>query len=92
MYGNECILEGVQGIPQLAFSASTHKAKLVEKLVWLVSITMPKSLMNDIKTGSIELEDQTIDLEELDQAYEEDLDKEQLQQTDQSEEVANATA
>jgi hypothetical protein len=35
--------------------------------------------MNDIKTGSIELEDQTVDLDELDQAYEQDLDQEQYQ-------------
>ena len=44
--------------------------------VWLVHIVMPKSLMNDIRTGSIEMEDQEIDLEELDQAYEQDLDQE----------------
>lgn len=61
------------------FRAGTHKAKLTEKPVWLVEIVMPKHLMNDIKTGSIELEDQTIDLDELDQAYEEDLDQEQYQ-------------
>lgn len=55
----------------------THKARLIEKKVWLVEITMPKSLMNDIRTGSIELEDQDIDLEELDDAYQEDLDQDQ---------------
>jgi hypothetical protein len=38
---------------------------------------MPKSLMSDIRTGSIELEDQTIDLEDLDSAYEEDLDQQE---------------
>jgi hypothetical protein len=38
--------------------------------------------MSDIRTGSIEMEDQDIDLEDLDQAYEQDLDKEELQ-TDQ---------
>ena len=32
--------------------------------------------MNDIRTGSIEMEDQDIDLDELDQAYEQDLDDE----------------
>jgi hypothetical protein len=47
--------------------------------VWLVSITMPKALMNDIRTGSIEMEDQDIELDELDQAYEQDLDKEENQ-------------
>jgi len=35
-----------------------------------------KALMNDIRTGSIEMEDQDIDLDELDQAYEQDLDDE----------------
>jgi hypothetical protein len=55
----------------------THKARLIEKKVWLVEIIIPKSLMSDIRTGSIELEDQTIDLEDLDSAYEEDLDQQQ---------------
>lgn len=57
----------------------THKAKIMEQKVWLVEITIPKSLMSDIRTGSIELEDQDVDLEDLDQAYEQDLDKEELQ-------------
>ena len=52
----------------------------------LVEITMPKNLISDIKTGSIELEDQEIDLGDLDQAYEQDLDKE----ANQSEEAADA--
>jgi hypothetical protein len=61
------------------FRPGTHVARLTEKPIWLVEIVMPKHLMNDIKTGSIELEDQTVDLEELDQAYEQDLDQEQYQ-------------
>lgn len=66
------------------FAPGTHKARLVDKKVWLVEITMPKDLMNDIRTGSIELEDQDIDLEDLDSAYEEDLDKQEFK-TDQNE-------
>lgn len=58
------------------YRPGTKKAKLMTQEVWLVEIVMPKSLMNDIRTGSIEMEDQEIDLEELDQAYEQDLDKE----------------
>ena len=58
------------------YRPGTKKAKLIERDVWLVSITMPKSLINDIKTGSIEMEDQEIDLEDLDRAYEQDLDRE----------------
>jgi hypothetical protein len=52
-----------------------------------VEITMPKALMNDIRTGSIEMEDQDIDLDELDQAYEQDLDKEANQSDDQAQDA-----
>jgi len=61
------------------YRPGTKKAKLMTRDVWLVSITMPKALMNDIRTGSIEMEDQDIELDELDQAYEQDLDKEENQ-------------
>jgi hypothetical protein len=43
---------------------------------------MPNNLMSDIRNGSIEMEDQDIDLEELDQAYEQDLDKQEFKQDD----------
>jgi hypothetical protein len=62
------------------YRPGTHKAKIIEKKVWLVEITMPKSLMSDIRTGSVELEDQDIDLQDLDNAYEQDLDKQEYQQ------------
>jgi hypothetical protein len=65
------------------YSPGTHKAKIVEKPVWLVEISMPKALMSDIRTGSIELEDQDIDLADLDDAYQQDLDKEEYQSDDQ---------
>jgi hypothetical protein len=67
------------------FRPGTHKARLVEKKIWLVEITMPKSLMNDIRTGSVELEDEEIDLEDLDRAYEQDLDQESYQSDEQAE-------
>lgn len=66
----------------------THKARLIEKKVWLVEITMPKGLMADIRTGSVELEDQSIDLEDLDSAYEEDLDQQEFKQDQQAEQNA----
>jgi hypothetical protein len=59
------------------YRPGTHKARLGEAKIWLVEITMPKTLMSDIRTGSIELEDEEIDLADLDDAYEQDLDKEQ---------------
>jgi len=63
------------------FKPGTKKPKLMSKPIWMVSIEIPKYLINDIKTGSSELEGQDIDMEELDQAYEQDLDK----QTEQDE-------
>ena len=67
------------------FQPGTHIAKLIDKPVWLVEIVMPKSLMNDIMTGSLELEDQTIDLQDLEDAYQQDLDQEQYQDTEDAE-------
>lgn len=61
------------------FRPGTKKARIIEKKVWLVEIIMPKSLMADIRTGSIELENQDIDLGDLDDAYAEDLDKNEIQ-------------
>lgn len=57
------------------YRPGTHKAKMIDKKVWLVQINMPKNLMNDIKTGSVELEDEVIDLEELENSYDLGLDK-----------------
>ena len=74
------------------FIPGTHKARLINKKVWLVEIVMPKNLMTDIRTGSIELEDQDIDLEDLDQAYEEDLDQEEFKQDDQTQQPAQPNA
>lgn len=65
------------------YQPGTRLPKMVEKPVWLVEITMPKALMNDIKTGSLELETQNIDLADLEDAYDEDLDQDQNQQDQQ---------
>ena len=69
------------------FVAGTKKAKIIEKPVWLVEITMPKSLMSDIRTGSIELEDEELELEDLDDAYDQDLDQEQYQDQSQNQQL-----
>lgn len=61
------------------YQPGTHKARLIEKPVWLVEITMPKDLMNEIRTGSIEFENETVDLQDIDASYEEDLDMEEFQ-------------
>ena len=62
------------------FVQGTRYPKGVEKKVWLIEIEIPKSLMNEIKEGSIDLADQTIDLDEIEDAYEDDLDKQNVDQ------------
>ena len=72
------------------FKPGTKVARLIEKQIWLVEIIMPKSLMTDIRTGSIELEDETVDLQDLDDANNADLDEQQnLNQDAQAEMDAN---
>jgi hypothetical protein len=66
------------------YRPGTKKARLIEKKIWLVSITVPKALMSDIRTGSVELEDQDIDLADLDDAYEQDLDRDSYQNDTQA--------
>jgi hypothetical protein len=66
------------------YRPGTKKARLIEKKIWLVQISMPKALMSDIRTGSIELEDEEIDLKDLDQAYEQDLDQDSYQNDEQA--------
>jgi hypothetical protein len=48
--------------------------KMVKKPVWLVEITIPKQLMREIHRGSVSLESDTIDLEDIKQSYETGLD------------------
>ena len=72
------------------YQPGTHKARIVEKPVWLVEIVIPKALMSDIRTGSVELEDQDIDLADLDDAYEQDLDKEEYQNDEQQQQIGRA--
>jgi hypothetical protein len=53
------------------FKSGTKMPKMAKKPVWLVTIVMPKKLMQEIQQGSLELEGSTLDLEDVEQAYEE---------------------
>ena len=55
------------------FRPGTKKPKLQEDPVWLVKIQVPREVMEDIKEGYIELEGQEIDLQELDDAYNQNM-------------------
>jgi hypothetical protein len=58
----------------------TRYPKSKSKKVWFVYIEIPKSLLDDIKEGTIDLAGQEIDLEQLDDSYDDDLDKNQTEE------------
>jgi hypothetical protein len=62
------------------FLPGTRYPKMVDRPVWFVKIEVPLELMNDIKEGSIDIAGNTIDLADLEDAYNEDLDKETQQE------------
>lgn len=53
------------------FQPGTKMPKMAKKPIWLVTIVMPKKLMQEIQQGSLELEGATLDMEDIEQAYEE---------------------
>ena len=52
------------------FKPGTKVPKMIKSPIWLVNITMPKKLMTDIEQGALELESGTVDMEDIEQAYE----------------------
>lgn len=64
------------------FNPGTRYPKMVDREVWLVMIEMPKELMNEIRDGSVDLEGQTLDLQELDDSYDEDLEQGDVKEQD----------
>lgn len=57
------------------FIPGTRYPKLVEKKVWFVYIEIPKTLLDEIKEGSIDLAGKTIDLQDLEDSYDDDLEE-----------------
>lgn len=57
------------------FQSGSRYPKMQENQVWFMQIEIPFELMDDIKEGSIDLADQTIDLSEIDNAYDSDLEQ-----------------
>jgi hypothetical protein len=53
------------------YAPGTKMPKLGKKPIWLVTIVMPKKLMQEIQQGSLDLESATLDLEDIEKAYEE---------------------
>jgi len=53
------------------FEPGTKMPKMKKAPIWLVKIVMPKKLMQEIQQGSLDLESATLDLEDVEKAYEE---------------------
>jgi hypothetical protein len=64
------------------FNPGTRYPKMIDREIWLVMIEMPKELMNEIRDGSVDLEGQTLDLQELDDSYDEDLEQGDVKEQD----------
>ena len=60
------------------FRPGTKKPKIDKMPVWFVEIKMPKKLMADIKQGYVEMQGETIDFEDIDDAFEQEMDEEGL--------------
>jgi hypothetical protein len=54
--------------------SGTQFAKVAKHPIWLVQIKMPKTIMQDVQRGAMEVEGETVDLEAIDSAYEQNLD------------------
>ena len=57
------------------FQSGTRYPKMQKNKVWFMKIEIPFELMDDIKEGSVDIADQTIDLSEIEDAYDEDLEQ-----------------
>ena len=64
---------------------------MVKRSVWIVEIIMPKHLMSEIERGSVDLEDEVIDMEDLQKADEQDLEAESMQTQEEQQAQAQET-
>jgi len=71
------------------FVPGTHYPKMQTNKVWFVEVRIPIELMKDVKEGSVDLAGQSIDLSDLEDAYNKDLD---TMTGDQAQEEANKEA
>ena len=61
------------------FEPGTKVPRMVKDPIWIITITMPKKLMSEIQQGSIELENETLDAEDIETSYEQGVDDEMYQ-------------
>ena len=57
------------------FQSGSRYPKMKENKVWFMQIAIPFDLMDDIKEGSVDIAGETIDLSEIEDAYDVDLEE-----------------
>ena len=57
------------------FQSGSRYPKMQENQVWFMQIEIPFELMDDIKEGSVDIAEDTIDLSEIEDAYDNDLEQ-----------------
>lgn len=62
------------------YKPGTAYPKMVKKKIWIVEIEMPQKLIKDIARGSLDLENENIDMENIDSAIDKDIDDQIYQQ------------
>ena len=69
------------------FKPGTKVPKMIKSPVWLVEITMPKSLMQEIHQGAVEIEAGKVDAEDIEQSYEQGVDDDTYNANDEDQNV-----
>ena len=64
------------------FQPGTRLPKMAKKPIWIIKISIPRHLLSDVLVGSIDIGDKRLDFTELDHAYDADLDKASVKETD----------
>jgi hypothetical protein len=64
------------------FKPGTKYPKMVKTPIWLVEIVMPKKLMQEIERGAVELESGTVDMDDINDAYESGADNDAIDMQD----------
>lgn len=74
----------------LDYEPGTKVAKMDTTKIWIVEVIMPKTLLNDIHQASVDKESEEVDLEDLENAYEQGIEDD-LNKTDAEDNEALAT-
>jgi hypothetical protein len=69
------------------FRPGTRKGKMVAVPVWIINIRMPQELVSDIESGSLEIASEEYDLEEIQSAYQQDIDDNGYKKQDQDQDL-----